>query len=1343
MSIVREDVVKLLFDVDDKGLQSAEDALDRLLKDTKELGGKNGTGKAEDGFDEAAKAAKKFGNTDLDKLNDGLDKALKTVGSLALKMGKTAVKGAATLAAAGTAGLVALGTQAVNAYAEYEQLVGGVDTLFGNGGKSVDEFAASIGASVSDIKAFQKANGLAVDGIIGEKTSAAIQQQYKAMADVPKLVLKNANDAYKTAGLSANDYMSTVTSFSASLISSLGGDTAKAAGLADQAIIDMADNANKMGSDLTSISDAYKGFSRGQFQLLDNLKLGYGGTKEEMQRLLKDAQKLTGQKYDISNFADITEAIHAIQTEMGITGTTAKEASETIQGSAMAMKAAWTNFIGGMANEDADFDQLFDNLVDSVITFSNNLIPRIKIMLPRLVRGLTEIGKTIGKELPGILQDLVPELAKGVRDLLGSLWDVLKECAPMLKKMGLDLVKYLYEGFTGKKMSGEMFDALSAKVDQAFDAIKNIAVGVADFGGKLLTVLGPALVWIGDLALTAFTWIGDNIDWLLPTLGSLLGAMLAFKAVKGVTGIVSGFMGLFGKGGAKGAEGGLLGGSGSDGSGGLFGGFANMKPAAILKGMANVAIVVGGLMLLGAVVAKAAPYIASLSDGQSLMEVLAICGAVGLVGTAMTKLAGSVGNIPVSTVAKGLANIAIIMGGLALVTVVLGYVSKLDLDIMGTLKLVGLIGVVGLVGSALAALSGVVGAIPTSLVLTGLGNIALVLGGFTGVIAAFAALSQIDGYTEFMASGGDALAQICGIIGEMAGSVIGGLGEGITNSLPAIGDNLSAFATSIQPMFDTFAGVDSTGLKDFSVALLSLIGVLAGESLLSIITGGIDYAGLGTNLTTMATNLSGFFSTIMTFPEEGFAKATALFDCLAGIASLPKEGGVVGWFQGEVDYSKMATGLNQLAGATGFFTAIQAIPEEAFTKAKQLFDCLAGIKGLPQDGGVVGWFMGEVDFSKIATGIQTLASAGMISALTAIAGIPIEAYAGLNAMFDALAGIKNIPEEGGIFGWFTGSNTEGLTSVASELPGVATNIASFFSNLGGRTDFSPITSLFNTLSNINIDTDVADKGFWSGVSQLGSMGTELSAFATNGASFFTLINTLNLDNLTNFFDKMGGASELPEKLAGLDGAVGTVLATMATNIETGMTTITSAIETGMRNAATAIDTGLAACITVFSGYTSSFYSSGADIMNGLNRGMLSKKSTLISTANSIASAISRTIDKALDINSPSKVMIQKGEYTGGGFAIGMKNSVPDVTAAADQISYASIPYASDYSPESSAVYNYGGNSEVTTISPTFNLNVSGSVDDRSTARKVKQLVAEAISEVFESLERKNHVIREV
>lgn len=220
MSVVREDVVKLTFDYDDRGAVKADQQMDELLDTTQKLGGKQGTGKAEDGFDQAAKAAKKFGDTSLTKLSSGLDKITSSVGKIALKMGSFAAKGMVAGTAAATAGIAALGTQAVKSHAEYEQLVGGVDTLF-------------------------------------KGSSNAVQ--------------KHANDAFKTAGLSANDYMETVTGFSASLINSLGGDTQKAAKLADQTIIDMSDNANKMGTDMSMLQNAYQGFAKQNYTINSNV----------------------------------------------------------------------------------------------------------------------------------------------------------------------------------------------------------------------------------------------------------------------------------------------------------------------------------------------------------------------------------------------------------------------------------------------------------------------------------------------------------------------------------------------------------------------------------------------------------------------------------------------------------------------------------------------------------------------------------------------------------------------------------------------------------------------------------------------------------------------------------------------------------------------------------------------------------------------------------------------------------------------------------------------------------------------------------------------------------------
>lgn len=1312
MAVVREDVVKLGFEFDSKGMDKANDAVDGLLDNTQELGGKNGTGKAEDGFDDAAKAAKKFGETSLDKLSDGIDKVVAGVGRFVLSAGKAAFTGLATAAATGTAALVALGTQAINSYAEYEQLKGGVETLFGAGGQTMKEYADSLGKPVT-----------------------AIADEYKVLMKSQDMVLRNANDAYKTAGMSANQYMDTVTSFSASLKQSLGGDTVKAAEIADQAIVDMADNANKMGTDISMIQNAYQGFAKQNYTMLDNLKLGYGGTQEEMKRLLKDAEKLTGKKYDISNFADVAEAIHVIQEEMGIAGTTAKEASETIQGSALAMKAAWTNFIGGMANEDADFDQLLNNLVDSVKTFLGNIIPRIKKMLPRLVRGLTEIVKVIGKELPGILEDLLPSLIQGGMSLIKSLGGALMDNVGTFKNIGLSIAKMIYKGITGKEMPDDMFASLKNKLDEVCGAVGDIVAGVVDFGKKLWVAVGPALLFIADLAIDAFVWIGDNINWLLPILGSLLGAMLAFKAVKSVTGIVKGFMGLFslgGKGGAGAAAGGAAGGAGG---GGFLGGFASMKPGTILKAMGNIAIIVGGMAILAGLLAWAAPYFAELTDAGSFGKLMAAIVVVGLVGTGLTHLAGAVGNIPVATVSKGLANIAIIMVGLGALAFVIGWASELfTFDVGEMTKLMLTIGVVGLIGSALAGLAGLIGMIPVAVVLTGLENIALVLGGMTAVISAFAALSLIDGFNDFIAKGGETLTQICNIIGEMAGSIVGGFAEGVTNSLPAIGQNLADFATSIQPMFNTFAGVDAAGLKDFATALAALIAVIAGEKLVSVITGGINYGELGTNLNTLANSLSGFFGTIMTFPEGSFEKATALFNCLAGISAMPKEGGIVGWFEGEVDYAKMATGLNWLATTVPAFNALMNIPDEAFAKAKGLFDCLAGISALPNEGGLVGWFQGEVNFASIANGVQTLASPEMVTALKTIAGIPAEGFTALTNMFDALAGIKQMPEEGGIASWFTGDASTALTSVAAALPGVATNIASFFTNLGGRTDFTPIKSLFETLGNIDIDADAASKGFLGlGTSDFEALGTGLSNFATNASTFFTTIKDVSPTEMQTFFDVLGTAGELPTKLEGVNGELGTVLDTMNTTVQTKMETVKGTIESG-----------LLAAISAIISTAQNFYSAGQSLMIGLNNGIMSKKGQLIATAQGIADSIRRTIESALDINSPSKVGVEIGQYFDMGINQGMQSMIPDIQVTAREVGNATIPYSGNYTPENStSYYSSGGDSEYTSIAPVFNLTVSGTTDDRATARRIKRYVAEAIQETFDSLERKSYAVREV
>ena len=373
--------------------------------------------------------------------------ALKSAGSaaagMAANVAKIGFKAVGAAAVGAGAAVAALTTKAIQGYANFEQLVGGVETLFGAGGQSLEEYAQSVGKSVEEAKA-----------------------EYDKLQSAQETVLKNADNAYKTAGMSANDYMETVTGFSAALIQSLEGDTEVAAQKADMAITDMSDNANKMGSSMESIQNAYQGFAKQNYTMLDNLKLGYGGTKEEMQRLLDDAQAISGIEYDISSYADVVDAIHVIQTEMGITGTTAKEASETIQGSITTAGAAWDNWLTGMADDDADFDQLTDNLIDSVLTVVDNILPRIISTVPRLVDGLGDMIQQLAGYVPSLLQDLLPSLMEGVTSLISTLVsmlpqllgvltgiipqvvDIIVQMLPQLIEAGVQILTSLIQGIT-------------------------------------------------------------------------------------------------------------------------------------------------------------------------------------------------------------------------------------------------------------------------------------------------------------------------------------------------------------------------------------------------------------------------------------------------------------------------------------------------------------------------------------------------------------------------------------------------------------------------------------------------------------------------------------------------------------------------------------------------------------------------------------------------------------------------------------------------------------------------------------------------------------------------------
>lgn len=344
------------------------------------------------GVEETKKGIKDTTNTAKEE-SSKIEKAVNKTGEIASKVGKAAIVGA-------TAAATAIGTITkfvIQHYAEYEQLVGGVETLFGAQGLSLKEYAKSIGETVGQAK-----------------------EKYDQLIHAQTEVMNNAKVAYKTAGMSANDYMNTITSFAAALKQSTANET-EAAKVANQTVIDMADNANKMGTNMEDIQNAYQGFSKQNYTMLDNLKLGYGGTKSEMERLLQDAEKLTGVHYDINNLSDVYNAIHEIQKNLGITGTTAKEAATTIDGAMKMTKASWDNLLTGLADPDQAVGPLISEFTTSLGTLTKNVTPKIKEVFNALPNALIQITP----QLMNMIIDLAPSLILAAINLVAGLISAL------------------------------------------------------------------------------------------------------------------------------------------------------------------------------------------------------------------------------------------------------------------------------------------------------------------------------------------------------------------------------------------------------------------------------------------------------------------------------------------------------------------------------------------------------------------------------------------------------------------------------------------------------------------------------------------------------------------------------------------------------------------------------------------------------------------------------------------------------------------------------------------------------------------------------------------------------
>lgn len=383
---------------------------------------------------------------EVDKIGDGIKN----------KLGIAAKAGVAAVAAVGTA-TVAIGKTALDAYSNYEQLVGGIDTLF--------------------------------------KASSGKMQQYAA-------------NAYQTAGVSANRYMEISTSFAAALISSLGGNTEAAADMANTAITDMSDNANKMGTSLETVQEAYMSLSRGNYEMLDSLKLGYGGTKSELQRLLADAEKFSAAQgkvrdFSVDSYSDIVEAIHIVQDEMGITGTTAEEAATTIEGSVNMAKAAWDNWLAGLGNEDADMEGLTDQLVQSVVTAGENIIPRVGQIMVTLGQTVADYAPGVGLYLRNALINVLPEAVQGpMRDAFAGVDKVVG------------------------KLTGVFNDNLKPAADAADSVFSAISSGVKTFGDAVNDLVLPAIDQLSP-AFNDFFGAIQTAQPLLEFIANIIGVGIA------------------------------------------------------------------------------------------------------------------------------------------------------------------------------------------------------------------------------------------------------------------------------------------------------------------------------------------------------------------------------------------------------------------------------------------------------------------------------------------------------------------------------------------------------------------------------------------------------------------------------------------------------------------------------------------------------------------------------------------------------------------------------------------------------------------------------------------------
>ena len=569
----------------------------------------------------------------------------------------------------------------------------------------------------------------------------------------------------------------------------------------------------------------------------------------------------------------------------------------------------------------------------------------------------------------------------------------------------------------------------------------------------------------------------------------------------------------------------------------------------VLAGLRNMAIMLGGMtviyMALGAI--SLLPF-----DVGRVAQISIVLGLLGAVGYALLQMEKKVNRLKPTPILKGLRNMAIMLGGVAALYMVLGAVSLIPFDIGRVFQLTLLIGVIGLVGAGLAKLAGIIGVVPVAVIAKGMAGIAIAIGVMAGIIAAFGALSRIDGFDELISDGGKSLANLFFQIGNVVGSLVSGLGVGLTSGLPQIGSNIAGFVANLNPLFSMAKDENASKIGEFFKSLGSGLLELTKNDFLSMFTGGTDWGKLATDLCGFAEDMLPFFQKVSTFPEDGLAKGEQFFNALSNISNIPNAGGWAQKLTGLNDFAGTAKGLNKLAETKPFFDFVAGLDEQCFINAPKFFEAIDGISSLPNAGGWAQKLTGLNDFGGVTEGLKSLVATKPFFDM--VAQIEDHAFTNAQRYFTALDGISELPNVGGLASMFGENDFTGTTNGLIAL----STTKSFFDMCSQISDtaFTNAVKLFDTLKDLKAPKKER-------FDDLGDISSKLQTFSSRVSGFFKNVTALNVDNIPKMVD---GITRIQE-LTGLDfdnlGTIGTNISNFVTNLGTALSDIAGADVSGL------------------------------------------------------------------------------------------------------------------------------------------------------------------------------------